>query len=62
MKCINDKGNCICIGCNQVIPHRAGKPCREERCPTCGKALMREGGYHHLLFLKKQETKNNQSE
>ena len=48
-------GNCICIHCNTKIDHKQGNPCREELCPNCGKKMMREGGYHHLLYMKKQE-------
>jgi hypothetical protein len=32
-------------------------PCKDERCPKCGKALVREGSEHHLLYVKKQEEK-----
>jgi Zn-finger nucleic acid-binding protein len=46
-------GFCICPECNTRIEHKCGKPCRAENCPVCGKAMMREGNYHHLLYLKK---------
>jgi uncharacterized protein len=45
---------CICIHCGTKIPHQKGKPCRESNCPECGRALLREGSYHHQLYLKKQ--------
>ena len=51
-------GNCICPACDVRIPHRAGHPCAEERCPQCGKRLFREGGEHHRLYLEKHKGKN----
>ena len=47
-------GNCICVHCNTIIPHAKGKPCRENVCPQCGKKMMREGSYHHQLYLLKK--------
>ncbi len=46
-------GNCICVECNITFPHKKGNPCRNETCPECGHTLMREGSYHHQLYLKK---------
>jgi hypothetical protein len=46
-------GWCVCIVCGHREPHRAGVPCREERCPKCGKAMLREGSAHHQGFLAK---------
>lgn len=40
-------GSCICVACGKRLPHRPGIPCREERCPDCGKAMLREGSPHH---------------
>lgn len=51
-------GNCICVNCGYTIAHTQGKPCRETKCPTCGRALLRENGYHHQLFIKKQSEKH----
>lgn len=48
-------GNCMCLGCGTTKPHGAGIPCREERCPKCGKAMVREGSEHHLAYIRKQE-------
>ena len=35
-------GNCVCPGCGYRTPHVTGEPCNQKRCPTCGKALVRE--------------------
>lgn len=35
-------GTCICIRCNIEIPHRAGIPCPQEKCPQCGKPMARK--------------------
>ena len=40
-------GFCICPKCGQRTPHQAGQPCLDERCPSCGVALVREGSAHH---------------
>ncbi|MBR9975426.1 MAG: DUF134 domain-containing protein [Bacteroidetes bacterium] len=48
-------GNCICPACDLRVPHQAGKPCAEERCPQCGKRLFREGGEHHRLYIEKHK-------
>lgn len=53
-------GACVCLGCGYKKPHRAGKPCHDERCPQCGKAMLREGSEHHLAYLKKQEDKRKE--
>lgn len=49
-------GNCVCLGCGATAPHSPGVPCREQRCPTCGKAMIREGSQHHLAYLAKHPT------
>jgi len=48
-------GACICLSCGHQEPHRPGTPCREQRCPKCGKVLVREGFDHHQASLLKQE-------
>ncbi|MDD5564238.1 MAG: hypothetical protein PHQ91_11040 [Thermoanaerobaculaceae bacterium] len=48
------QGTCICLACHATKPHEPGVPCREERCPKCGKAMVREGSAHHLAYLEKQ--------
>ena len=40
-------GTCICPKCGQRVPHSAGVPCLNERCPNCGVAMVREGSPHH---------------
>jgi hypothetical protein len=54
------KGSCICVHCDIVIPHAKGIPCRENNCPQCGKKMIREGSYHHQLFLKKSKEINQE--
>ena len=50
-------GYCICTHCNTRIPHVKGQPCRQSRCGTCGRTLLREGHYHHQLHQKKKSAK-----
>lgn len=51
---------CICVHCQKKIPHQKGIRCREISCTDCGKLMMREGGYHHQLYLNKiKETNEN---
>lgn len=58
---VDFNGNCICVHCNIQVPHTKGKPCRENNCPQCGKKMMREGSYHHQLYLSKKGEKNHES-
>ncbi|HBS85778.1 MAG: hypothetical protein A2W91_13250 [Bacteroidetes bacterium GWF2_38_335] len=51
-------GFCICVHCDTKIDHKKGVPCRETDCPKCGKKMMREGSYHHQLYLKKKNENN----
>ena len=48
-------GNCVCLACGATKPHVPGVPCMQERCPSCGKAMMREGSTHHLASVANQE-------
>lgn len=54
-------GFCVCPKCDERIRHRRGTPCQEEHCPSCGAKMLREGSYHHRLFLEKQREKQAQS-
>ena len=49
---------CICVHCNIRKPHEKGIPCRNNKCPNCGKIMFKEGSYHHQLYLKKIDKKN----
>jgi predicted RNA-binding Zn-ribbon protein involved in translation (DUF1610 family) len=51
---------CICVHCNTRIPHERGIPCRQNKCPNCGKIMFKEGSYHHLLYLKKLKDEKKQ--
>ena len=35
-------GNCICPNCGQRVPHQAGVPCVQIKCPNCGTPMVRE--------------------
>jgi len=54
-------GSCVCPKCGEKIAHRRGIPCQEERCPSCGAKLLREGSHHHRLFQEKQAKKRQKS-
>lgn len=57
----NCNGFCVCVYCGTKIPHVKGEPCREVKCPQCGKIMLREGFYHHQLYLKKKGEINHES-
>ena len=48
-------GHCVCPKCGGRFPHRTGVPCQDERCPTCGAKMLREGSSHHQLWEKKRK-------
>jgi hypothetical protein len=50
-------GFCVCPKCDYRAPHRRGIPCQDERCPTCGAKLLREGSYHHELLIEKRKNR-----
>jgi len=54
-------GTCICVHCDTKIPHVEGVPCRNNDCPNCGKKMMREGSYHHKLYIAKKGEINHEN-
>lgn len=48
-------GYCVCLKCGYRKLHEAGVPCMEQKCPQCGKALMREGSEHYKLAVEKKK-------
>jgi hypothetical protein len=54
-------GMCICVHCGQRQPHRPGRPCRDERCPRCGKAMLREGSAHHAAYLARKSKRRERT-
>ncbi len=38
---LGPSGECICPNCGARIPHQAGIPCYEQRCPKCGQPMTR---------------------
>jgi len=46
-------GSCICPKCETRIDHRNGVRCQDERCPSCGAKMLREGSEHHALWKRK---------
>ena len=40
-KAAGPDGFCVCPKCGQRAPHERGAPCAEQKCPTCGTAMMR---------------------
>ena len=54
---MGSSGHCVCPACGHRVEHKAGMPCLEERCAKCGKAMVREGGWHDQVIRdKKGET------
>jgi hypothetical protein len=35
-------GSCVCPNCGYKVPHQAGQPCFDVKCPRCGTAMRRE--------------------
>jgi len=59
---MGEGGSCICPKCGEKVPHRSGIPCQEERCPSCGAKMLREGSEHHRLLLEKRAKQQQKSE
>ncbi|MDP8257848.1 MAG: hypothetical protein P9L90_00275 [Candidatus Aadella gelida] len=34
-------GNCVCPECQLCVPHKAGIPCYDMKCPKCGSQMLR---------------------
>ena len=45
------EGRCVCMRCGHGQAHAPGRPCRLDRCPQCGAALLLEGSHHHQKAL-----------
>ncbi len=35
-------GACKCPDCGEVVEHKQGIPCFQERCPKCGQPMIRD--------------------
>ncbi len=35
-------GQCACPICGEKVPHQAGVPCYQVKCPKCGQQMIRE--------------------
>ena len=35
-------GGCLCPKCKLSVPHQAGVPCYNVKCPKCGAAMVKE--------------------
>lgn len=55
-------GQCVCPKCEETIPHRDGVPCQDERCPSCGAKMLREGSRHHDLWREKKAKKESDAD
>lgn len=49
----NGQEYCICVNCDTRIPHEKNVPCRTHKCPNCSKTMLKEGSYHHRLYIEK---------
>ena len=52
---LGPSGNCICPKCNYETAHLRGTPCQKRICPKCGAKMLRQGSYHHKMYLRKKE-------
>lgn len=34
-------GACVCPNCQHKLPHQAGVPCSQVKCPKCGTLMVR---------------------
>jgi len=32
---------CICYNCGTKVPHKAGQPCQQQRCPQCNQSMKK---------------------
>ena len=54
-------GFCVCPKCGHRVPHKRGVPCLDERCSTCGVAMVREGSPHHLEIEDRHAAQEKES-
>lgn len=48
------EGKCVCLKCGYSTPKKPAVKCLDERCPTCGTALVRKGGAHYINGIQKK--------
>jgi hypothetical protein len=41
-KAAGPDGKCVCPNGGHKVPHQAGKPCYDIKCPRCGTVMTRE--------------------
>jgi hypothetical protein len=52
---MGEGGYCICPKCEKKMAHQQGIPCQDLKCPDCAVKMLREGSYHHDLFVMKRK-------
>jgi len=52
--CAGRDAYCVCVHCGTRIEHTPGVRCIQERCPECGRAMLREGSAHYEAYMKRR--------